>query len=297
MANLKEIRLRITSVKSTQQVTSAMKMVSAAKLRKAQDAIIQMRPYAEKLQGIIAQVSQNIEAGANKKYAKRDQVKRVLLIAVTSNRGLCGGFNSNIVKKITELVNDTYSDYYRQGTLDIFAIGKKAIDGLKSRGIAVSESNIKLYDSPNFATVSELALSVMDAYSTGKYDHVVIVYNQFKNAAVQNLMVEQFLPVEIEKPKGTSQSAIGPVLDYFYEPSMEGIVEAVIPKSLKIQFFKAILDSIASEHGARMTAMHKATDNASDLIKDLNLTYNKARQASITNEILEIVGGANALKG
>ncbi len=295
MANLKEIRIRISSVKSTQQVTSAMKMVSAAKLRKAQDAIIQMRPYAEKLQEILSQVSQNIEPGANKKYATRDNVKRILLIPITSNRGLCGGFNANVVKKTTELVNGVYSDYYRQGALDIFAIGKKANDGLRVRGIKVTSSNNEILDTPNFAAVSVLAQSVMDAYASGTYDKVVIIYNQFRNAAVQILMEEQFLPVKISNEKSTARQ--GYVLDYFYEPSLEGIVEVVIPKSLKIQFFKAILDSLASEHGARMTAMHKATDNAGDLIKQLNLTYNKARQASITNEILEIVGGANALKG
>lgn len=298
MANLKEIRTRITSVKSTQQVTSAMKMVSAAKLRKAQDAIIQMRPYAEKLQEILAQVSQNIDPGANKKYANREQVKRILLIPVTSNRGLCGGFNANVVKKTTELVNDVFADYYRQGALDIYAIGKKANDGLKAKGIKVNFTNNEILDTPNFAAVGNLAQTFMDAYAEGKYDKVIVIYNQFKNAAVQTLQTEQFLPVKIEKSKeNTPAEKRGYSLDYYYEPSVEGIVDAVIPKSLKIQFFKAILDSIASEHGARMTAMHKATDNASELIKELNLTYNKARQASITNEILEIVGGANALKG
>jgi F-type H+-transporting ATPase subunit gamma len=297
MANLKEIRIRISSVKSTQQVTSAMKMVSAAKLRKAQDAIIQMRPYAEKLQEILSQVSQNIDPGANKKYASRERVKRILLIPITSNRGLCGGFNANVVKKTTELVNGVYSNYYKQGVLDILAIGKKANDGLKARGIKVTRVNNEILDTPNFAEVSQMAQSIMDAYSSGSYDKVVIIYNQFKNAAVQVLMVEQFLPVKLNATNEKASLIKGYTLDYYYEPSVEGIVEAVIPKSLKIQFFKAILDSLASEHGARMTAMHKATDNAGDLIKQLNLTYNKARQASITNEILEIVGGANALNG
>ncbi|MFZ4455442.1 MAG: ATP synthase F1 subunit gamma [Bacteroidales bacterium] len=297
MANLKEIRTRITSVKSTQQVTSAMKMVSAAKLRKAQDAIIQMRPYAEKLQEILAQVSQNIDPGANKKYANREQVKRILLIPITSNRGLCGGFNANVVKKTTELVNEVYADYYRQGALDIYAIGKKANDGLKAKGIKVTHTNNEILDTPTFGAVGTLTQTFMDAYAEGNYDRVIIIYNQFKNAAVQVLTQEQFLPVKIEQKQTDASEKRGYSLDYYYEPSVEGIVDVVIPKSLKIQFFKAILDSIASEHGARMTAMHKATDNASDLIKQLNLTYNKARQASITNEILEIVGGANALKG
>ncbi|MDD2797156.1 MAG: ATP synthase F1 subunit gamma [Bacteroidales bacterium] len=297
MANLKEIRLRITSVKSTQQVTSAMKMVSAAKLRKAQDAILQMRPYAQKLQEILAQVSQNIDPGANKKYAARDQVKRILLIPITSNRGLCGGFNANVVKRTTELVNGVYAEYYSKGALDILAIGKKANDGLRVRGIKVKQSNNEILDTPTFAEVSILAESVMEAYASGTYDKVVIIYNQFRNAAVQILQEEQLLPAVIEKKVVASVETKGYALDYYYEPSVEGIVSVVIPKSLKIQFFKAILDSLASEHGARMTAMHKATDNAGDLIKQLNLTYNKARQAAITNEILEIVGGANALNG
>lgn len=297
MANLKEIRLRITSVKSTQQVTSAMKMVSAAKLRRAQDAIIQLRPYAAKLQGILAQLSENIDSASNKKYGKREHIDRVLIVAVTSNRGLCGGFNANVVKKINELIRTDYAELYKRGRIDIMAIGKKANDGLKSRGIAVNSVNIEIFQDPSFANVSAIAESIMEKYADGTYDKVLMVYNQFKNAAVQNLLVEQLLPAEITVTKEVSKERKGYNLDYFYEPTKESVIEIVIPKSIKTQVYKVILDSIASEHGARMTAMHKATDNAAELIKNLNLTYNKARQASITNEILEIVGGANALKG
>lgn len=298
MANLKEIRVRISSVKSTQQVTSAMKMVSAAKLRKAQDAIIQMRPYANELQKILANVSYSLDTSVENQYTEHPEIKRILLIAVASNRGLCGGFNSNIIKKVTELVNNTYAGYYRAGAVDIVAIGKKVSEGLKSKNIKVTKTYHELYDNLNFKMVSDVAQSFMNAFAEGTYDKVEIIYNQFKNAAVQKLEVEQFLPVkintELDQVKGGKGMVIRP--DYIFEPSMQEIVDVVIPKSLKIQFFKAILDSVASEHGARMTAMHIATDNASELLRELRLNYNKARQASITNEILEIVSGANALK-
>jgi F-type H+-transporting ATPase subunit gamma len=298
LANLKEIRVRISSVKSTQQVTSAMKMVSAAKLRKAQDAIIQMRPYANELKKILANVTYNLDSNVENKYTSHSEIKRILLIAIASNRGLCGGFNSNVIRKITDLVTNTYSDYYTRGTIDVIAIGKKVSEGLKTRNIKVAETYHDLYVSLNFKKVSDIAQFIMDAYANGTYDKVEIIYNQFKNAAVQKLEVEQFLPViiktEIAQAKGHKGITIKP--NYIFEPSMQEIVDVVIPKSLKIQIFKAILDSVASEHGARMTAMHIATDNASELLKELRLNYNKARQASITNEILEIVSGANALK-
>lgn len=296
MANLKDIRIRIASVKSTQQVTSAMKMVSAAKLRKAQDAIIQMRPYAEKLNEILTSVSSNLSSDVDNKYAGRKTEGKILIIAITSNRGLCGGFNSNVVKRTSELLTVDFKEQAKKNNVDIFAIGKKAVDGLKSKGIKVTISYPDFYDKMNFATVSEIAQTIMDSYAHGDYDHVELVYNQFKNAAVQNLVNEQFLPVKPIKPqvsKGKSASN----LSYLFEPSMQEIVVTIIPQSLKIQFFKAILDSVAAEHGARMTAMHKATDNAFELIRELKLNYNKARQASITNEILEIVSGANAMKG
>lgn len=294
MANLKEIRTRIASVKSTQQVTSAMKMVSAAKLRKAQDAIIQMRPYAEKLNEILTIVSSNLDADIENKFAERTNKERILIIAITSNRGLCGGFNSNVVKKTLDLLNQTYKEFAIDGKVDIAAIGKKAVDGLKSKGVKVSKSYLELYDGLNYETVSNLAQWVMDVYSKGEYDHVELVYNQFKNAAVQNLVAEQFLPVKISEPTEVSSSTSDFKPWYVFEPSMQEIADKIIPQSLKIQFYKAILDSVASEHGARMTAMHKATDNADVLVRELKLQYNQARQASITNEILEIVSGANA---
>ena len=296
MANLKDIRTRIATVKSTQQVTSAMKMVSAAKLRKAQDAIIQMRPYAETLNEILTSVSSNLDSDIENKYAERKNKERILIIAITSNRGLCGGFNSNVVRRTSELVSVTFKEYSKKSKVDVIAIGKKAVDGLKSKGIKVTRSYLDLYDKLSFATVNEISQLVMDSYAKGGYDHVELVYNQFKNAAVQNLVNEQFLPVKTGNTKGLKSSKGQMQLDYVFEPSKQEIVVNLIPQSLKIQFFKAILESVASEHGARMTAMHKATDNAFELIRELKLNYNKARQAAITNEILEIVSGANAMK-
>ena len=296
MANLKDIRTRIATVKSTQQVTSAMKMVSAAKLRKAQDAIIQMRPYAETLNEILTSVSSNLDSDIENKYAERKNKERILIIAITSNRGLCGGFNSNVVRRTSELVSITFKEYSKKAKVDVIAIGKKAVDGLKSKGIKVTRSYLDLYDKLSFATVSEISQLVMDSYAQGGYDHVELVYNQFKNAAVQNLVNEQFLPVKTGITKGLKSGKGQMQLDYIFEPSKQEIVVNLIPQSLKIQFFKAILESVASEHGARMTAMHKATDNAFELIRELKLNYNKARQAAITNEILEIVSGANAMK-
>ena len=298
MANLKDIRTRIASVKSTQQVTSAMKMVSAAKLRKAQDAIVQMRPYAEKLTEILTSVSSNLSSDVENKYAERKVKEKILIIAITSNRGLCGGFNSNVVKRTTELLTVTFQEQAKKNKVDVFAIGKKAVDGLKSKGINVTISYPDFYENMNFAAVSEIAQKIMDSYANGDYDHVELVYNQFKNAAVQNLVNEQYLPVSLNKTnEGVATGKLTTRLSYLFEPSMQEIVVTLIPMSLKILFFKAILDSLAAEHGARMTAMHKATDNAFDLIRELKLNYNKARQASITNEILEIVSGANAMKG
>lgn len=295
MANLKDIRTRIASVKSTQQVTSAMKMVSAAKLRKAQDAIIQIRPYADKLNEILTNVSSNLDSEIENKYAARKTINRVLIIAIASNRGLCGGFNSNVVKSVSELLTTTYPDYNRHDKVDIVAIGKKAVDGFKTKGIKVSKNYLELYDNLNFATVNEIAQWAMDQYSEGIYDFVELVYNQFKNAAVQNLIIEQFLPVKSEETPVVQSKGVRYRSVYIFEPSVKEIAEKIIPLSLRIQFYKAILDSVASEHGARMTAMHKATDNAGILIKELKLQYNQARQASITDEILEIVSGANAL--
>ncbi len=296
MANLKDIRIRIASVKSTQQVTSAMKMVSAAKLRKAQDAIVQMRPYADKLDEILNSLSSNLDASIENKYAARKNTERILIVAITSNRGLCGGFNSNVIKKTTELYSQTFKEYSQMGKVDVFAVGKKGVDGLKTKGIKVTKSFLDIYDNLSFTAVTEITQSLLQGYTSGLYDHIELVYNEFKNAAVQNLVSLQFLPVKIKDSSDIQKRKSKFGTDYIYEPSMQEIADEVIPQSLKIQFYKAILDSIASEHGARMTAMHKATDNATLLIRELKLKYNQARQAAITNEILEIVSGANALR-
>jgi len=297
MANLKEMRLRIVSVKSTQQVTRAMKMVSAAKLRKAQDAIIQIRPYAEKLHEILVSlVDQNGSSDYENKYADHKEINRILIVAITSNRGLCGGLNSNVVKKVEELLNTSYESWYQRGAVDIIAIGKKGVDGLKAKNIRVSGTIHQLYDNLQYSSAEEVAQNLMDSFSNGEYDRIDLVYNQFKNAAIQKLTVEQFLPVEIIHETGTSSDTHHYINNYIFEPNVVEIMQTIVPKSLKTQFYKAMLDSVASEHGARMTAMHKATDNASELVRELNLLYNKARQSAITGEILEIVSGANALQ-
>ncbi|PXX97031.1 ATP synthase F1 subunit gamma [Marinifilum breve] len=287
MANLKEIRTRISSVQKTKQVTAAMKMVSAAKLKKAQDAIVQIRPYADKLHEILSNLTGSLNPDDNL-YGVQRKADKILLIAITSNKGLCGAFNANVIKQINVLTEGIYADQNQKGHVDVLCIGKQANEILKKTHKVIGERN-SLYDDLSFENVSALAESIMAEFVEGKYDKVELVYNQFKNAGVQILTTEQFLPVQHEEEENNVQA------DYIFEPNKEEIVQDLIPKSLKTQFFKAMLDSFASEHGARMTAMHKATDNASDLLQDLNLTYNKARQAAITNEILEIVSGANAL--
>jgi len=289
MANLKEIRTRISSVNSTKKITSAMKMVAAAKLRKAQSAIIQMRPYAEKLHDIIEHVMSSTESIENP-YREQRKVERVLVIIIASNKGLCGAFNANVVKRAAEIIQKDYPELFKKGLVDIYTIGKKTNELLRSRKIPLKDSFEEIYNDLNFKTVSELAQKIMDKFTGEEYDKVHIIYNQFKNVAVQKLTVEQFLPISLENDE---ESVPG---DYIFEPNKEQIIEQLIPYALKIQLYKAILDSNASEQGARMTAMHKATDNATELLKDLKLTYNKARQAAITNEILEIVGGAEALQ-
>ena len=285
MANLKEIRNRIGSVSSTMQITSAMKMVSAAKLKKAQDAITAMRPYAEKLTELIQNISATLEGDASGVYAEQREVNKVLLVVVTSNRGLCGAFNANVIKATRNLIDVTYAGKQ----VDVITIGKKGFDAF-SKSTNVIANNSNLYDALTFNNTAEIAQRIMDAFVEGTYDKVEVIYNQFKNAATQIVQVEQFLPL---LPVVNEKAAAS---DYIFEPSKEEIILNLIPTSLKTQLFKAVLDSNASEHGARMTAMHKATDNAKDLRDDLKLTYNKARQAAITNEILEIVGGAEALK-
>ncbi|MDC0909773.1 ATP synthase F1 subunit gamma [Flavobacteriaceae bacterium] len=282
MANLKEIRNRISSVSSTMQITSAMKMVSAAKLKKAQDAITAMRPYSNKLTEILQSLSSSIDS--DNKYAQKRDVKKVLIVSITSNRGLCGGFNSNIFKKSTELANSIYND----SDVSFVAIGKKGNDFLQ-KSFNVESNHIDIFDNLNMENVSLIAESLMEMFISEDFDKIDIVYNKFKNAATQVVVSEQFLPISDVEDNSNNNS------DYIFEPSKKEIIEELIPKSLKNQLFKAIRDSWASEHGARMTAMHKATDNATELRDQLKLAYNQARQAAITNEILEIVGGAEAL--
>ena len=286
MANLKEIRNRISSIGSTMQITSAMKMVSAAKLKKAQDAITAMRPYSSKLTELLQNLSATLDGDAGGAYSTPREVSKVLLVVVTSNRGLCGGFNSSITKRVLQTVSEKYADK----TVELLTIGKKGKVTL-GKTFKVIDSKDAIFDDLTFDNVALIAEELMQLYTDGTYDKIEIVYNQFKNAATQIPQVEQFLPIKpIEGGAAITNS------DYIFEPSKEEIVLALIPKSLKTQLYKSIRDSFASEHGARMTAMHKATDNATDLRDALKLSYNKARQAAITNEILEIVGGAEALK-
>jgi F-type H+-transporting ATPase subunit gamma len=292
MAGLKEIRTRIASVKTTRQVTSAMKMVSAAKLKKAQDAILQIRPYAEKLHQILTSLSASLENVEDSVYTQSRIPEKVLIVLVSSNRGLCGGFNANIAKKAIELVKTKYNQQQQLGNVEFICLGKQGERQLKHRGMKVSGNKNDIFDSLTFENISEVASEIMKAFVDGSYDRVELVYNQFRNAAVQILTSEQFLPVEIQEEETQNTN-----YDFIYEPSKEYIIRELIPRSLKIQFYKALLDSNAAEHGARMTAMHQATDNATALLGELTLQYNKARQATITNEILEIVSGAEALKG
>ncbi len=292
MAGLKEIRTRIASVKTTRQVTSAMKMVSAAKLKKAQDAILQIRPYAEKLHEILVSLSASLENIEDSVYTQNRIPEKVLVILVSSNRGLCGGFNTNISKKAIELVTEKYTKQKQLGTLDFMCIGKQGERYLKHRNYNVVTNENSLFDELSFENVAKVAEGAMKAFENKDYDRIELVYNQFKNAATQVQASEQFLPVEMEEDNADNTN-----YNFIYEPSKEQIIKDLIPRSLKIQFYKALLDSNAAEHGARMTAMHQATDNATTLIGDLTLQYNKARQAAITGEILEIVGGAEALNG
>lgn len=288
MANLKEIRNRISSVSSTMQITSAMKMVSAAKLKKAQDAITAMRPYSNTLSTLIQNLSSALEGDFQNPYTQVRENKKVLLVAITSNRGLCGAFNANIIKKTRQLIETTYA----QSSVSLITIGKKGSEILLKTG-KVQSRHDALLDDLNYENTAQMAQSIMDQFAQQEVDEVVFIYNQFKNAATQIVEVEPFLPIipNQSDEKSTTQA------DYIFEPDKVEIVNQLLPKSLKMQLFKALRDSMASEHGARMTAMHKATDNATELRDQLKLTYNKARQAAITNEILEIVGGAEALNG
>jgi len=292
MANLKEIRTRISSVESTMQITSAMKMVSAAKLKRAQNAITQMRPFANKFNEILLNVSANVD-GADHPLMKKSNGNKVLLIALASNRGLCGGFNNAVIKEIKKTVQKDSENEY-----SILPIGKKAFDAFKKSDLIANHDLLpkntnEIWDNLEYNNAIAMVEDIINCFVGNGFDKAYIVYNSFKNAAIQELLVEKFLPVEPAKNEENNSSAV----DYIFEPNREDILNDLIPKSLKIQFYKALLDSFASEHGSRMTAMHKATDNATEMKKELTLFYNKARQASITNEILEIVAGAEALGG
>lgn len=296
MASLKEVRVRIASVNSTRQITSAMKMVAASKLRRAQNAIQNMRPYAQKLREIMQDLSNDLDGADEGEFSKDRGDNSILIVSITSNRGLCGAFNSSVVKECIQLVHNKYSAQYKSGKVDFYCLGKKGADGLVSAGFKPMEVNTEIFDHLNFGDTIVIAEEIMQMFLDKKYDKVVLVYNQFKNAASQILQAEQLLPVgEVNKEADTNHTETK--ANYIFEPNKHEILEAMVPKTIKVQLYKALLDSFASEHGARMTAMHKATENADEMLKSLKLTYNKARQASITNEILEIVGGAEALKG
>ncbi|HOW24186.1 MAG TPA: ATP synthase F1 subunit gamma [Bacteroidales bacterium] len=293
MPNLKEVRIRIASVQSTQQITSAMKMVAASKLRKGQNAILQLRPYAKKLREILQNLTASLEGSGESIYSTHREIKKVLVVVMASNRGLCGAFNSNVIRTSVKHMQGNDPSLLETGRIGMITIGKKATDFFRKNHYQVIESHDEIYNSMTFDAVAPIAESLMARYASGEYDRVDIIYNQFRSAAVQRLVVEQFLPV----PPMESEAAQKFQSDYLFEPDKHRIVTELIPRSLKIQFFKDLLDSYASEMGARMTAMHQATDNASELLKDLKLSYNKARQAAITKELLEIVTGAEALKG
>ncbi|GAB2985047.1 ATP synthase F1 subunit gamma [Mucilaginibacter puniceus] len=291
MANLKEVRNRIGSVTSTQQITKAMKMVSAAKLKRATNAIVQLRPYANKLKELLANLSASLEDGSSP-FLQQREPNKVLIITVSSNRGLAGAFNANVIKTANTLIAEKYSEQLKAGNVSIVSIGKKTQEYYQRRKYNVIGNNNDVYNSLNFANVSLITENVMQGFLKGDYDRVELVYNQFKNAAVQFLVAEQLLPV----PKAEAKAEVKTnQVDYILEPSQEEIIEQLIPKNIKTQVYKAVLDSNASEHGARMTAMDKATENAGDLLKQLKLSYNQARQAAITTELTEIVSGAAAL--
>ncbi|MBY0243825.1 MAG: ATP synthase F1 subunit gamma [Sphingobacteriaceae bacterium] len=292
MANLKEVRIRIGSVQSTQQITKAMKMVSAAKLKRATNAIVALRPYATKLKEILGNLSSTME-GAVSPYLEEREPNKVLVVVVSSNRGLAGAFNMNVIKAANNLISQKYAEQYKNGNLSIVAIGKKAQDFYEKRNYNTIGNNNELYAGLTFENVTKITNQIMDGFVKGDFDKVELVYNQFKNAAVQIVTTEQLLPL----PKTEAVKTSTTNFDYILEPSQTEIVTELIPKSIKIQMYKAILDSHASEHGARMTSMDKATENAGELLKALKLSYNQARQAAITTELTEIVSGAAALNG
>ena len=294
MANLKAIRSRVNSVKSTKQITSAMKMVSAAKLRKAQDKIVRLRPYANKLHEIQVDLSRSLaDSEVENIYGKVIPPGKVLIVVITSNRGLCGAFNSNVIKEARNLISEKYYEQFKSGNLKLLTIGKKGFDFFRKLSLNMLPEQNSLLNDLSFENSAEVAEQIMNSFVSGEFNRVELIYNQFKNAGVQNLTTELFLPVETAPPGEATTSPF----DYIYEPDKLDIINELIPKSLKIQFYKAVLNSFVAEHGARMTAMHKATDNATTMIRELTLQLNKARQATITNQILEVVSGADALRG
>jgi F-type H+-transporting ATPase subunit gamma len=299
MPGLKEVRIRISSVKSTQQITNAMKMVAASKLRKAQMAVVRLRPYAAQLRNILQNLAASIEDSAENAFTKERSPEKILIVAFASNRGLCGGFNSNVIKTVLNLLDTTYSSQHQKGNVYLFCVGRKVSEYFTKRNYNVVGIHDDLLDHISFEKVAEKAEKLTRSYLDQQYDRIILIYNQFKNAAVQRLVVEPFLPIEPVTPVTVpvAKKATVSATDYLFEPDKETIIRELIPKTLRIQLYKAILDSFASEQGARMTAMQQATDNAREILKELQLSYNKARQAAITKEILEIVSGAEALKG
>ncbi len=295
MPNLKDIRIRINSVRSTRQITSAMKMVSAAKLRKTQDAIIKFRPYVNRLQDIIAEVTSTLKDDVELSYIKPRPINKVLLVLVTSNKGLCGAFNSNLIRQLNQYIQTKYLEQLQKGNVHIYCIGKKGYDVLKNKPLPIYANNTAYVDKVNYHLATELAKELISLYDNKQYDKIEFFYNKFKNAAVQIITNEVFLPIEHLGKNNLKEQKY--LKNYIFEPSPEEIITEILPLSLKSQVYKILLDSITAENGARMTAMHKATENATEMLYELRLNYNKARQAAITKEILEIVGGANALKG
>ena len=293
MANLKEVRTRIESVNSTKQITSAMKMVAASKLRKSQNAIMALRPYAEKFSEMLALAQSADNAQQTSVFVENREVKRALVIPLSSNKGLCGVFNANIIRATVNIIKEKYQSFLDDNRLDILCIGSKVEEALKSRKYPVIENENALLDDLTYENAAAFAERLMNEFTENKYDEIVFVYNQFKNAATQTLVTEQFLPIRLQANDNGQQTDI----DFIFQPGKEDILDTMLPKSLKMQVYKILLDSFASEQGARMISMTQATDNATELLKELNLTYNKARQSAITNELVEIVSGADALKG
>ncbi len=291
MANLKEIRIRIASVQSTQKITGAMKMVAAAKLRRAQLAILQLRPYSKKLSEIVSNIAS--EDADNNPLAQVRPIENVVIILITSNKGLCGGFNNNILKHAEHLLATEYKAQHAKGNVQFICMGKRGSDYVRTKNYPCLGNYDHLTENTSFDAIADIATNLMNGYTTKKYDKVLVIYNEFKNAATQILTDEQYLPIRPASKASNNKAKV----DYIFDPNKAELYDALIPKVMKVQLFKCLLDSVASEHGARMTAMHKATENATELIKQLNLTYNKLRQAAITNEIIEIVSGAEALNG